>query len=139
MKHKINRPNKVILHCAATPDSIESKFSVDDIDSWHKKRGWNGIGYHFYITRDGQAHKGRDVREIGAHTKGHNTNTIGVCYEGSHFPSAPQWDCLMNLYRTLRMTQNLQWNDWYGHKEFSDKDCPGFDPDILRKILSKVA
>lgn len=45
-------------------------------------RGWKDIGYHYYITRDGAVHKGRALERVGAHCKGHNKHSIGVCYEG---------------------------------------------------------
>jgi N-acetylmuramoyl-L-alanine amidase len=134
----MNRPKKVIFHCASTPDTIESKFDRDDVDRWHKDRGWKGIGYHYYITREGEVQEGRKENQIGAHTKGQNKDSLGICYEGSHFPSAAQWLAVINLYRTIRTVHGLTHVDWYGHQEFANKSCPGFDPDILRSILAKV-
>ena len=46
------------------------------------KRGWRDIGYHFVIGLDGQVHEGRPIEETGAHTKGHNFDSIGICYIG---------------------------------------------------------
>ncbi len=48
----------------------------------HLARGFTDIGYHWYITRDGKIHKGRDEAKIGAHTTGQNSHSIGVCYCG---------------------------------------------------------
>ena len=45
-------------------------------------RGFRDIGYHFYITRDGEIHRGRALEKVGAHCRNHNTHSIGVCYEG---------------------------------------------------------
>ena len=48
----------------------------------HRQRGFAGIGYHFVIYLDGSIHDGRDISKIGAHTTGHNTGSIGICYVG---------------------------------------------------------
>ena len=71
---------EIIIHCSAT---VEGKhFTVEDIDRWHKARGWQGIGYHYVIYLDGSIHRGRDLNKIGAHCTGHNKNSIGICYIG---------------------------------------------------------
>ena len=72
--------DKVIIHCSATPEGKD--YTVEDIDRWHRERGFDCIGYHYVIYRDGSVHKGRDVAKIGAHCKGQNANSIGVCYIG---------------------------------------------------------
>ena len=48
----------------------------------HRHRGFNGTGYHYYIRKDGTVHLTRPVERIGAHVKGFNANSIGICYEG---------------------------------------------------------
>ena len=76
----MRRINKIIIHCAATVEGAD--FDWTDIDKWHKKRGWSGIGYHYVITLDGKIQSGRPLKKIGAHAKGFNRNSIGVCYIG---------------------------------------------------------
>ena len=71
---------EIIIHCSATKEGMD--FTVEDIDRWHRKRGFNGIGYHFVIYRDGSIHAGRSKNLIGAHCKGHNAHSIGICYVG---------------------------------------------------------
>ena len=71
MKRKIN---KIIIHCSATPPSMD--VDANTVDEWHKQRGWSGIGYHFFVKRDGQIELGRPLEKSGAHTKGHNKNSI---------------------------------------------------------------
>lgn len=70
----------VIIHCSATPAGKD--YTVEDIDKWHKARGFDKIGYHYVIYRDGSIHQGRLEQEVGAHCKGYNANSIGVCYIG---------------------------------------------------------
>ena len=73
--------NKIIVHCSATREGQD--VSVDTIRKWHVEgRGWSDIGYHFYIDINGKIHKGRDIARMGAHCKGQNRNSIGVCYCG---------------------------------------------------------
>lgn len=71
---------EIIIHCSATREGRD--YTVADIDRWHRERGFFCIGYHFVIYRDGSIHVGRSVEEVGAHCKGHNTVSIGVCYIG---------------------------------------------------------
>ncbi len=71
---------EIIIHCSATREG--RNYTVADIDRWHRERGFFCIGYHFVIYRDGSIHVGRSVEEVGAHCKGHNTVSIGVCYIG---------------------------------------------------------
>jgi N-acetylmuramoyl-L-alanine amidase len=70
----------VVVHCAATRRN--KPFSLNDLRQAHLARGFADIGYHFYITRDGVLHSGRLLGLVGAHTFGHNSNTVAVCLEG---------------------------------------------------------
>ncbi len=70
----------IVIHCSATKEG--KYFNAKDIDQWHKKRGWNGIGYHYVILLDGSIQTGRPIAKQGAHVKGFNRNSIGVCYIG---------------------------------------------------------
>lgn len=72
--------NLIIVHCSATPEGKD--YTVKDIDRWHRQRGFDGIGYHYVVYRDGSIHAGRPEERVGAHCKGHNANSIGVCYIG---------------------------------------------------------
>ena len=70
----------VIIHCSATPQGL--RLSFDDCRREHIRRGFSDIGYHFYITRNGEIHRGRPLEKIGAHCQNHNRHSIGICYEG---------------------------------------------------------
>lgn len=71
----------IIIHCSATLLSSTYSFEQCRYDHIHH-RGWKDIGYHYYVERDGSLHQGRPESMIGAHVKGHNRHSIGVCYEG---------------------------------------------------------
>ena len=70
----------LVVHCTAT--RLSQRVSVEDIDRWHKAQGWSGIGYHWYVDRDGHIFPGRSERVAGAHVRGYNHCSIGICYEG---------------------------------------------------------
>lgn len=68
---------RIILHHAVMNGSVE------DIHRVHLNNGWSGIGYHFYVRKNGEIYEGRPVDMIGAHAAGSNYNSIGVCFEGN--------------------------------------------------------
>ena len=70
----------IVIHCSATKEG--EFFDSGDINDWHKKRGWSGIGYHYVVLLDGMLEKGRKDDKIGAHVKGFDSNSIGVVYIG---------------------------------------------------------
>ena len=116
-----NKPKKIVLHHAE--DSI---CTVQQIHSWHLGNGWTGIGYHFFVRKDGTIYRGRPENAIGAHVSGANTNTLGICAEGSYMTeimptaqlNAIKWliQYLDNKYGQLPI---------YGHREVGSSNCPG--------------
>ena len=77
----VNRPiDLIVIHCSATrPDR---PFSLLDLERAHRRRGFAGVGYHFYVRRNGRVHAARPLNLAGAHAKGYNARSIGICYEG---------------------------------------------------------
>ena len=71
----------IIIHCSATPEGRSLSFEECRRDHI-MPRHFRDIGYHFYITRDGTVHDGRPIEKVGAHCEGHNSHSIGICYEG---------------------------------------------------------
>lgn len=124
--------NKIIVHCSATPEGRHT--TVEEIDAWHKQRGFNSIGYHYVIYLDGSIHKGRDENEIGAHCAGLNSNSIGVCYIGGvakdgKTPKDTRTDAQkQSLIKLLKELKGKYPNATiHGHREFAAKACPSFD------------
>ena len=70
----------IIIHCSAT--RADRSLTPDDLETQHRRRGFNGTGYHYYIRKDGTVHITRPIERIGAHVKGWNTSSVGICYEG---------------------------------------------------------
>ncbi|KJZ07038.1 hypothetical protein TW85_24915 [Marinomonas sp. S3726] len=127
----------IVIHCAATPNG--QPFTAEQIDGWHKERGFSRnmtispalyplkhIGYHFVIEVDGAITIGRPLTEEGAHAKGYNHNSVGICMIGTDKFNHIQWEALFKLIQ--RLEENI--DDvltLYGHNELSQKTCPGFD------------
>ena len=72
--------NLIVVHCSATPEGRD--VTAADINKMHIARGFKKIGYHYVVRLDGTVEMGRKENEIGAHAKGYNANSIGVCYVG---------------------------------------------------------
>lgn len=138
--------NLIVVHCSATPEGKD--FTVEDIDRWHRARGFKEIGYHYVVYRDGTVHSGRAENEIGAHVSGYNANSIGVCYIGGltadgkkakDTRTAAQKRGLLNLLIQLR--KKYPDARIVGHRDLSPdrnhdgkitpnewiKECPSFD------------
>ena len=133
--------NKIILHCSATPEGRDVK--VDDIRRWHLANGWDDIGYHFCVYADGSIHRGRDLDKSGAHTYGHNRNSIGICYIGGVDKEMNAKDTMtemqdiavLELVKSLRLIFGKL--SLHGHNEFSSKSCPSFDVQDKYKFLNE--
>lgn len=72
--------SEIVFHCTATPQG--KWFDRDDVNAWHKQRGWSMIGYHFLILLDGTIQVGRPIGMTGAHVAGHNAGSVGIAYVG---------------------------------------------------------
>ena len=124
--------SKIIIHCSATPEGRDN--TIEDIDKWHKAKGWKGVGYHYVIHLDGSIHPGRSEDEVGAHCSGENSKSIGICYIGGLAKdcSTPkgtrteaQKQSLLELLKELK--ERYPNATIHGHREFVDKACPCFD------------
>ena len=115
----------LVVHCSDTHNS--NNLSSIDIHKMHLSFGWNGIGYHKIILRSGKIENGRPEYWIGAHVKGKNNISLGVCLIGRDKFTKNQY---MSLEKVLR-----RWKSFYpkarivGHKDIGNtkKTCPNFD------------
>lgn len=113
--------NMIILHHADA-----SKCSVEDINRWHIQRGYSCIGYQYFVRKDGSIYKGRPDNVIGAHAKGFNSTSIGVCFEGRYNKEVmleAQIKAGKELVAYLKKKYNI--NKVLKHKDVNSTDCPG--------------
>ena len=110
-----------IVHCS---DSTVG--DVKAIRAWHKARNFRDVGYHFIIRRDGEIEIGRMLDETGAHTAGHNKDSIGTCLVGKNKFTPEQFESLRRLHRQLeKLFPNLE---VIPHNKLNTgKTCPNFD------------
>lgn len=113
---------------------------MKEINLWHRQRGFFNIpsglsiGYHYVIRRDGTVEDGRPVDQVGAHAKGHNSKSIGICLvgginkdgkaEANYTPV--QWEALLNLVVKLAKSYHISREHIIGHNQVASKDCPCF-------------
>lgn len=141
-RRKINR---IIIHCSAS--RADRSLTVSDLETNHLRRGFRCIGYHYYIRRNGQVHATRPEEQVGAHTRGWNQQSIGICYEGGVAPTGQPADTRTPEQRAAlrRLVQELQTRypnaSVCGHRDLSHdrngngeiepeewiKQCPCFD------------
>lgn len=162
-----NVPDKIILHHSLTKDGATVSWSA--IRRYHKawayngnivtpeegrqllnrgqhvKRPWLDIGYHFGIELVGNDYEvlvGRMMTDSGAHTRGKNQDSLGICFIGNYDLAPPpkeMWDLGIKLVRSLMAVFEISWKEVYGHREFAGyKSCPGeqFDIDKFRAEVS---
>ena len=123
---------EIIVHCSATAEGKD--FCAKDIDLWHRAQGWDCIGYHYVVKLDGTIENGRPIEKVGAHCKGHNAHSVGICYIGGVAADGktpkdtrtPQQKAALRL-----LVDNLKrvypGSQVYGHRDFAKKACPSFD------------
>ena len=123
--------NEIIVHCTATfPEQV---VTVADVTRWHRQLGWKTIGYHYLVTLAGEIQTGRPIEEAGAHCKGHNANSIGVCYVGGlnaeGRPTDTRTPAQRQALETLLKQLRAQFPNAkiHGHRDFAQKACPCFD------------
>ncbi|MBU2708892.1 N-acetylmuramoyl-L-alanine amidase [Zooshikella marina] len=114
----------LVVHCSDSPNS--KNYSAKDIHQWHLQRKWAGIGYHKVIKRDGSIENGRPEYWVGAHVKGYNSRSLGVCLIGRDSFTKKQFETLEIVL--------TDWKCKYpnatvcGHKDLNpQKTCPNFN------------
>lgn len=119
----------IVLHHAEARN-----ISPEEIHQAHINKGWSGIGYNEYIRKSGDVFIGRGDF-IGAHCRGWNSHTFGICLEGDfnfrdeaeEFISDgnPQKEAMLarieyHLFRFRLMPEAVVL-----HRTLCDTDCPG--------------
>lgn len=149
--------NEIIIHCSAThPEWWAGETTqkiLEEFRRWHLDRGMNDVAYHRIIGRNGSTAEGRPLSKTGAHVKGHNSNSLGVCLVGGT-PTGKATDKFTDHFTpeqnvALRNTLR-EWRDIIpnvvrvtGHNEYANKGCPAFtvadwlsSPELSKPIKS---
>lgn len=126
----------IVVHCSDTDDSLD--IGVDEIRRYHVQHNhWSDIGYHEVIRRSGKMEPGRPIARIGAHCKGSNLYSIGICLVGKDEFTPEQMSTLIARCRYYMGTYNIKPDQVFGHYELDKKGktCPNFNPAPLRQEL----
>tara|TARA_R110002020_G_scaffold461823_4_gene680997 strand:+ start:1452 stop:1871 length:420 start_codon:yes stop_codon:yes gene_type:complete len=126
--------NQIIIHCSYTRPS--QGVSIEDIKRWHvQENGWREIGYHYVIERDSSIARGRQESEIGAHARGSNDDSLGVCLVGGMSEDgSPEFNYTQGQMMALNSLIHAIKSDHgkgvliSGHNEHdNNKSCPCFN------------
>ena len=126
---KIKEVRYIVVHCAAT--EADPTIGADVIRQWHLQKGWLDIGYHWVIRTDGSIEDGRPHDRPGAHARGFNHISLGICLVGgkggvNNFTD-DQFDALAGLVKGLKVGNPDA--EVIGHRDLPNvnKLCPSFD------------
>lgn len=124
--------NEIIIHCTDTKPL--HTICIDDVRRWHISRGFDDVGYHYLIKLDGSLEFGRSIEKIGAHCKGHNRYSVGICFVGGRDFNNDICDTRTSLQkRSLDALIKNLCNEFpikriVGHNFYNkNKKCPCFD------------
>ena len=112
---------RIILHHAAAVTCTPQQ-----VHRWHLANGWVGIGYHFFVRKDGKVYRGRPEDAVGAHAGNNNSDSIGVCFEGS-FDKEEMPEVQKNAGRELvaYLKEKYGITKVQKHSDVNATGCPG--------------
>ena len=138
------KTDSIIIHCAATKASMD--IGYDEIRKWHvDQNGWDDVGYHFIIRRNGKLEKARPEGYSGAHAPSHNSRSIGICLVGGMADDGgPENNFTLEQFLTLKDLVNMIMDKYsditevLGHCDVQENkpNCPGFN---VKEWLHKEA
>ena len=130
--YPVKRPiRRIVIHHSATFAHMD--IGAAEIEQWHLERGFNSIGYHFVIRRNGLVETGRAIAAVGEHVRGHNADSIGICLVGglganrqaeNTFTKAQMFELAVLVRDLLKTWPNAE---ICGHKDLAATECPAFD------------
>lgn len=134
-----SRTDFIFIHCSYTKPNMNVDAAT--IKEWHLRRGWRDIGYNYVIKRDGTVQGGRDtdedgdyMEEVGAHVRGYNSISLGVCLVGGmDWEGKPDFNFTRQQMASLeKLVEQLKKEypsaEVIGHRDKdSGKACPCFD------------
>lgn len=122
-KRNIEDIKRIILHNSG----VTVLQSIETIHYYHKNtRRYAGIGYHFYVRKDGTIYEGRPVEYIGAHAGGNNSDSIGVCFEGNfNEETMPEIQKEAGKWLVAYLKEQYNANIVQAHRDVNKTDCPG--------------
>ena len=109
------------------------------------QNGWDDVGYHFIIRRNGKYEKARPEGYSGAHAPSHNSRSIGICLVGGMAEDGTaENNFTLEQFLTLKDLINMIMDKYsditeiLGHCDVQENkpNCPGFN---VKEWLNKEA
>ena len=124
----------IVIHCSAT--RCDRDYPVEQLRADHRMRGFREVGYHYYIRRNGTLHSCRPLEEMGAHARGWNAQSVGICYEGGLDTNGHPADTRTEEQRVVMqevvtsLLKRFPESRVVGHRDLpgcGGKECPCFE------------
>lgn len=115
--------------------------TVERIHDHHKARGWAGIGYHLFVTKDGKLYAGRPMDRTGAHCLNYNGVSIGICFQGNFEQDRMGAAQIAAGEEAIRYTLGFYPDmKLVGHKELVATACPGiyFPLEHFKRVANEI-
>lgn len=133
MTKKDNKPAYIFVHHTGGTDKnpLEdtSHHTFENVQSWHiNGLGWENFGYHWFIDKKGKVTQGRPEHYHGAHAKGYNKKSVGICLAGNFdatMPTKAQSEALGSLLRDVMGRWDLASSKIFPHRHVANKTCYG--------------
>lgn len=132
---KRNSTQFIVLHHRAGNGDVLS------LHSGHLANGWSGVGYHFYVRKDGCIYRGRPIGTVGAHCTGYNDKSVGVCFEGNFESEKMTQKQIQSGRELVAYLKGLYPNAQIKkHRELGSTACPGknFEFENIKKGETKM-
>ena len=127
-----NKPEYLIIHHSggtdANPLADTSEHTAKGMELWHLGKGWEGLGYQYVIHKSGAIWLGRPEHYHGAHAKGYNKKSIGICLAGNFdatLPTEAQEKALIELMGDLAFNYDIPLANIIPHRNVANKTCYG--------------
>lgn len=141
-KPQDNFPEWIVVHHSAASENQ----TVESIENYHLSLGWEGVGYSYLITPNGDIYKGRPEHYHGSHVKEQNINTksVSICLVGDFdkkMPTEAQKTSLRGILSELKAKYSIPLEKIVPHRYFLGnppyKTCFGklLDNNWAKKLL----
>jgi N-acetylmuramoyl-L-alanine amidase len=127
-------PERIIIHHSAATRDVD----IEEIRQWHTSppNNFRDVGYHYYVRKNGDVQVGRKETEQGAHARGANQNSIGICLSGDftkEYPTMAQIRATNALVWNLKLRYDIK--EVVGHNDVGNTLCPAFDVRVVQGNL----
>jgi N-acetylmuramoyl-L-alanine amidase len=130
----VNNYNSIALHHMA-----HSTWTIHDVHNYHLGKGWKGIGYGYWVSKEGEIFEGRGLN-LNAGVKNKNGNIVSIGFQGDYesdiMPDKQFWAGVKAIRLVKELAPNIKYVD--GHCRWSPTSCPGKNFPLQEMIEAKI-